>query len=448
MATARAAAVLGRLALGPASGAELTRALGISQPTLSRTLQPLERAGRVVRIGATRGARYGLAREIGAVGSCWPLYAIDESGRATEIAAVHAIERDYHYMRGGPSRIAALTEGLPYFLQDARPAGFLGRAIPATHPELRLPARVVDWSDEHVLTYLTQRGSDNVGNLVLGTAALDRHLRGENGPPIVQLGMRADVYPALAASAMAGAPPGSSAQGEHPKFSARLVAGTEYRHVLVKFSPPRTTAHGERWADLLVAEHLAGQVLHEADIAVARSELLEYGDQVFLQSERFDRVGAAGRRGVGSLYAVDLDRYGKLDSWTQCAVRLRNDRLLSSDDAERITLLDTFGALIGNSDRHFGNVTLFDHFEGPFELAPAYDMLPMLFAPQDGQIVQRTFDPSGPTAASLAVWPRALALAVQYWMRLCEELRLSGAFRVLAAQCLDTVRAMSRRGGC
>lgn len=38
--------------------------------------------------------------------------------------------------------------------------------------------------------------------------------------------------------------------------------------------------------------------------------------------------------------------------------------------------------LIANTDRHFGNVTLFDRYEGPFELAPAYDLLPMLFAPQ------------------------------------------------------------------
>jgi DNA-binding IclR family transcriptional regulator len=72
-----AIALLKLLARGPASSGELTQALGVSQPTLSRLLRPLERSGRVVRLGSTRGARYGLAREVGAVGTTWPLYLID-----------------------------------------------------------------------------------------------------------------------------------------------------------------------------------------------------------------------------------------------------------------------------------------------------------------------------------------------------------------------------------
>jgi len=447
MAAGFATALIERLGRGPASAAELTQALGISQPTLSRLLRPLERAGRVVRIGSTRGARYGLAREVGAVGNRWPLFAIDESGRPSEIGLMHAIERERYFVRGGPPRITGQSEGLPYFLQDSRPAGFLGRAIPAAHADLGLPPRVVDWTDAHVLAYLTQRGSDNVGNLIVGSAALDRYLRGEQGPPLVRLRERATRYPALAASAMAGAPPGSSAQGEHPKFAAQVADKGRQSHVLVKFSPPRTSALGERWADLLVAEHVASSLLFEAGIAAARSKLLKCGDQVFLQSERFDRVGSEGRRGVSTLYSVDLDRYGQLDSWTQCAARLQSDRLLSPVDAERIALLDVFGALIANSDRHFGNITLFDQYDGPFQLAPVYDMLPMLFAPQDGQVIPRSFEPAAPTAATLAVWPRARALAEDYWARLCHEPRLSAGFRAIAAECLDAVRAMPRRGG-
>ena len=447
MAAGSATGLIERLARGPASAAELTQALGISQPTLSRLLRPLERAGRVVRIGSTRGARYGLAREVGTVGSRWPLYAIDESGRPTEVGVLHAIERERYVVRGGPPRIAGQSEGLPYFLQDARPAGFLGRAIPAAHPDLGLPLRVADWTDAHALTYLTQRGSDNVGNLIVGLAALDHYLRGEHGPQLVRLRERARRYPALAASAMAGAPPGSLAQGEHPKFAAQLVDARRQYHVLVKFSPPRTTPSGERWGDLLVAEHLASELLLESGIAAARTALLVCNDQVFLQSERFDRVGADGRCGVATLYSVDLNYYGRLDSWTRSAARLQADRLLSPADAESITLLDLFGALIANSDRHFGNVTLFDRYEGPFQLAPVYDMLPMLFAPQDAQIVPRTFEPPSPTAATLDVWQRARALAERYWARLCDEPRLSAGFRGIAAECLDAVRAIPQRRG-
>ena len=447
MAAGSAIGLTERLARGPASAAELTQALGISQPTLSRLLRPLERSGCVVRIGSTRGARYGLARAVGAVGSRWPLYAIDESGRPTEIGILHAIERERYVVRGGPQRIAGQSEGLPYFLQDSRPAGFLGRAIPAAHSDLGLPPRVADWTDAHVLTYLTQRGSDNVGNLIVGTSALDHYLRGDHGPQLVKPRERAKRYPALAASAMAGAPPGSSAQGEHPKFAAQIADPRRRHHVLVKFSPPRTTPLGQRWGDLLVAEHVAAALLRGSGIAAAQTELLECNDQVFLQSERFDRVGAEGRRGVVTLYAVDLDRYGKLDSWTQSASRLCADRLLSPADTELITLLDVFGALIANSDRHFGNVTLYDPYEGPFQLAPAYDMLPMLFAPQDGQIVPRNFEPPTPTAATLAVWPRARDLAERYWASLCAEPRLSAGFRGIAAECLDAVRAIPQRRG-
>jgi len=439
--------VLNILARGPAAALELAQALNIHQSTLSRTLQPLEEAGRVVRLfGRTRGARYGLARIVGTVGSSWPLYAIDAHGAPLELGTLHAIAPGHVAVRGGPPRVEVLTEGIPYFLQDARPAGFLGRAIPAAYPELNLPARVQDWTDDHALSYLTQRGSDNVGNLILGTESLDRYLAGSQRPRVISVDDRAAEYPLLAHAAMSGAPPGSSAHGEHPKFSARLSQGPLTTHVLVKFSPPRDTPLGVRWADLLIAEFIASQVLSEHGISAAHNEVFEFGGQVFLQSERFDRIGAEGRRGAVSLHSIDVARYGMLDRWSLSAQRLHAEQLLSAQDLERITLVDSFGSLIANTDRHFGNITLFDRYEGPLELAPIYDMLPMLFAPQDGQLVERTFEPAGPAAATLSVWPRARDVAEIYWARLCEESRLSEDFRRRCGQCLDAVRQLPRRG--
>jgi hypothetical protein len=424
----------------------MSQALGVSQSTLSRLLRPLERSGRIVRLGVTRGARYGLARAVASVGHCWPLYRIDEAGSPEEIATVHAIERDRYFVLGGPPRVQGSFEGLPYYLQDARPAGFLGRAIPAAHLDLALPQRVVDWTDSHVLVYLSQRGSESVGNLIIGAEALDRYLRDERGPCIVSAEARPTIYPTLANQAMFGAPPGSSAHGEHPKFSVRVATANSLTHVLVKFSPPRSAPTGVRWADLLISEHLAALVLAEHGIPSARSELLEYDDQVFLQSERFDRVSHEGRRGVVSLYSIDTARYGMLDSWLAAAARLRADGLLSAEDTERLALLDTFGGLIANSDRHFGNVTFFDDHAGAFRLAPVYDMLPMLFAPQDGQVVERTFVPPAPTAATLGVWPHARELAEAYWQRLAADGRLSHDFRARSTRALEAVRALSMRG--
>ncbi len=435
------------LARGPAAALELAQVLNIHQSNVSRALKPLEQSGQVVRLlGRTRGARYGLARNVGSMGSSWPLYAVDAQGAVNELGIFHAIAPEHFAIRGGPARIEGLTQGIPYFLQDARPAGFLGRAIPAAYPELNLPARVQDWSDDHALMFLTQRGSDTVGNLILGTESLDRYLSGMHGPRIVPSENRATQYPALAQAAMLGAPPGSSAHGENPKFSARITQGDLTTHVLVKFSPPRGTALGTRWADLLIAEFVASQVLSDNGITVARSEVFEFGGQVFLESERFDRLRSEGRRGAVSLYSLDAARYGKLDRWSSSAQRLHAEALLSAQDLERVNLLDAFGSLIANTDRHFGNITLFDDYEGAFELAPIYDMLPMLFAPQAGQLIERPFEPAGATAATLSVWPRARDLAESYWLRLCEEPRLSGEFRRCCESCLSAVRQLSRRG--
>jgi len=244
---------------------------------------------------------------------------------------------------------------------------------------------------------------------------------------------------------MAGAPPGSSAQGEHPKFTACLVENGKRSHVLVKFSPPRSTPTGQRWADLLTAEYLAHRVLEEHGIAACQSSLLEYADRVFLECRRFDRVGAGGRRGVVSLFALDTARYGRLDSWTASAQRLADESLLSTEDALNIRFLDAFGALIANTDRHFGNISLFDRYLGAFELAPVYDMLPMLFAPQDDQLVPRQFEPIPATSAWLSVWTRARECAEVYWQRLSEESRMSDGFRALCAKSLKAIRTMPQR---
>jgi hypothetical protein len=446
MAVSIATAVADRLTRGASSAADLMQALSVSQTTVSRALRELERRHEVLRIGSTRAARYALHRRVAAIGSRWPIYRIDEDGTPFELGTLNAIYSDSYYATAGPARVVGLFQSLPYYLQDARPAGFLGRAIPAAYPELALPPRVVDWTDEHFLTYLTQRGSDASGNLVIGMESLNRSLAGINSPPLVSVHDRVTKYPVLAISAMAGAPPGSSVNGEHPKFAACVADGERRTHVIVKFSPQRSTSTGQRWADLLIAEYLGHRVLEEYGIAACRSRFLEYDDRVFLECDRFDRIGAGGRRGVVSLFALDAARYGRLDTWTASAERLAAEALLSLKDAERIRFLDAFGALIANTDRHFGNVTLFDDYQGKFELAPVYDMLPMLFAPQDGQMMARQFELIPARAEWLAVWASARTLAEIYWDRVAQEPRISADFRQLGTESLAAVRAMPRRG--
>lgn len=446
MVAAHAIAVEDRLVLGPNSSAELMQSLGASQTTVSRALRELERRRRIVRMGTTRGARYALLRPIATIGSGWPIYLVDEEGTPHELGKLNAIHRNGYYTTAGPPRVQGLFEGIPYYLQDAWPAGFLGRAVPAAYPELELPPRVIDWTEEHFLIYLTRRSAETTGNLIVGIEALNRYLEAIHRPPVVSARNRATVYPDLATAAMAGKAPGSSAHGEHPKFTVCVADGERRSHMIVKFSPPQSTPTGQRWADLLTAEYMAHRVLEEHGIAACRSSLLDAGNRVFLECERFDRSGADGRRGVVSLLAVDTARYGNLDSWSASAERLLADALLGAKDAERVRFLDAFGALIGNTDRHFGNVTLYDRYDGPFELAPVYDMLPMLYAPENEQLVAREFEPPVARASWLSVWSDARALADTYWQRLAQEPRVGSDFRQLCAQSLAALRAMPLRG--
>jgi hypothetical protein len=51
-----------------------------------------------------------------------------------------------------------------------------------------------------------------------------------------------------------------------------------------------------------------------------------------------------------------LDRQSELDHWLAAATRLTNDGRLPPDPLELVRLAATFGELIANTDRHFGNL--------------------------------------------------------------------------------------------
>lgn len=434
------------LSQGAMSGPALMEALGVSQPTLSRQLNALVKQGRVLRIGSTRGARYALRREIPESGSSWSLYRVDERGNAGPVGKLYALVADQYFFETSDATFApsALTHGLPYFLQDQRPGGFLGRAVPHRYPELNLPQRVIDWTDDHYLRYFTRQGGEAVSNLILGDAAFSEHLASLRSRSPV--GNKAVEYPRLLRVVIEGGLPGSSAHGEHPKFTALVRDEHGERHVLVKFSPPLSNPIGQRWSDLLVAEHIAHVTLSDADVLACRSRIHFFANHAFLEVDRFDRSGAAGRIGVTSLFAVDLVRYGRLDNWIAAAGRLQADGMIDAATAERMRLVATFGALIANTDRHFGNLAFYDSYNGKLTLAPVYDMLPMLFAPEHNQIIAREFVPPDPTAEALGSYAIAREMAELYWQALIADTRISDDFRAISGRCLAALRALPRSG--
>ena len=429
---------------GALSSAELQTALGVSQPTVSRALAPLIQAGEVQKVGAARKQRYVLPRTVRDVGRSVPIMRINAQGQPSPFGRMVPLASGAMWM-DEEDGLSKRFDGLPWFLDDMRPQGFMGRTFASTHPELQLGNDPRFWSDDDVLRALALCGDDLPGNLVVGEAAFARfHTLPQRASRVAS---PAD-YPALADAAMQGSRGGSSAGGEQPKFCTIVGEGDAQRHVLVKFSPAGDAPTDQRTRDLLVCEHLALQTLASAGIAAAASRISSGAGRVFLEVERFDRTPinatsnplGLGRIGMVSLMVYDAEYVGAMDNWAATANRMRERGLLRPADARTLRLLEAFGELIANTDRHYGNISLL--LDGDdWALAPAYDMLPMLYAPVGGELVPRNFAarPLQPTAATLPEWPQALALAHSFWAAASADARISAGLRQIAAENLSHI---------
>lgn len=414
------------LSRGVLAAAELRERLGVSPPTLMRMVRS---SPDVVRIGRGPATRYGLRQQWpGLDSSRFPVFRITATGAAESAGELMTLAaRQSVWMPAG--RVSA---GLPIELADARPSGFLGRYFAAAHGDLRLPPRLTDWSDHHILIAMSRRGDDLPGNLIVGDESFARWQA-----PAAVSATRND-YPALASATIAGDPPGSSAGGERPKFGV-LVDG---RHMLVKFAARGGTTDvvARRWCDLLILEGVALDVVGSRGISTGPTNVLDTPSHWFLESERFDRVGVRGRIGVLSLAAIHDDPAA---SWARAASSLREAGRLTDEDARRLRWLDAFGALIGNTDRHQHNILFFTGERVP-RLAPAFDQVSMLYAPTaDGQVPPRVFVVPNVTSDTLDVWDDARNAARQFWTRGSEDARVSDDVRAI---CASNARRLARNG--
>ena len=426
---------------GALSSAELQTQLRVSQPTVSRALAPLIRSGEVQKVGAARNQRYVLPRQVRDVGRSVQVMRVNTQGRPSPFARIVPLATGAVWV-DEEDGLSKRFDGLPWFLDDMRPQGFMGRTFASTHPELQLGNDPRFWSEDDVLRAIALFGDDLPGNLVVGEGSFARFhtLPGRAS----RAASNAD-FPALADAAMQGSVGGSSAGGEQPKFCTIVGTGggtNTARHVLVKFSPAGDSPTDQRTRDLLVCEHLALQILSKAGIAAANSQISTGAGRVFLEVERFDRapIGPSNPQGLGrigmvSLMVYDAEYVGAMDNWAATANRMQDRALLRPDDARTLRLLEAFGVLIANTDRHYGNISLLLG-DDDWALAPAYDMLPMLYAPVGGELVARQFASQNlkPTAATLAEWPRATELAKAFWSAAANDLRISKAFRQLCAE--------------
>ena len=425
-------------ARGPSTSAQLQRLTSKSQPTLSRALRAL--GAQVVTLGQGKATRYAIPKAIRGLAAQHTLWWTDARGVSAPWGLLTFLADDsLHVCAAG---IDVITRGrLPWFLSPLKLQGFLGREWALRLGLERDPER---WTLEQTL--VAALGIDDpTGAISLGEPM------GELLPDVpVDPAARAARYDALSADVAATLPAGSSAGGEQAKFLTGLASG---ERVLVKFSPPRGTPFGERWHDLLHAEALALGVLGEHGVEVAQARVIESATRSYLESMRFDRSGshAPGLHAQGRRHLVALDAIhagfveGSRQNWAATCDALAVQRRLSPADARAVRALFDFGHLIGNTDMHFGNLSLWadNPASGRFALAPLYDMLPMRWRPDGFHGLQdyAPFEPQRRQGLPDDGGTSARSVAQVFWQRAATHPPLSQPLRAVAAEMARRLRA-------
>jgi len=416
----RTEAIRLQLQQSPMTAKQLTEKLEVSQPTFSRVLKTME--SDIVKIGAGPSIHYALKHPHRGFRDA-PIYRISETGKIKLLGVLIPVYPQ-GFVMCQTDGVIHHSDGLPWWLFDMRPQGYLGRAFAsAFSSELGISSNPESWQDDDVIRALLSHGHDSVGNLLIGEKAKEHFLAMPTPTPID----RDKHYPQLALSSSLGEIPGSSAGGEQPKFCTFSARG----HVLVKFTAHEDNPVSERWRDLLLAEHLALQVLG------VDTTVIDLGSQRFLEIPRFDRQHALGRIGIFSLRALEAEFIGKArEPWPSLVKLLADQQHVVPEAVQEAAILWGFGVLIGNTDMHHGNLSFISEKGRPYQLAPAYDMLPMGFAPKSGGERVNTLRPATITdVIDEQCWRQALEMAEEFY-RLAQA---STQFSANFAPCLEAL---------
>ncbi len=158
--------------------AELLAALGVSRATLMRAVRAAGPA--VLTIGQARRTAYAARRLLRGSDTPLPVFQIDERGGSEEVGRLslaypHGSVFKFNAEPSWPlddSMRDGWFDGLPYFLQDLRPDGFLGRQFASVHAQLlQLSDDPRSWSDDDALYAISLLGADQSGNFIVGESA-------------------------------------------------------------------------------------------------------------------------------------------------------------------------------------------------------------------------------------------------------------------------------------
>jgi hypothetical protein len=392
----------------------------------------------VVALGQTSRRAYALSRpEIAPV----PVLLRDEKGVDHEVARLVALVAGQWWVQpsaaapawmrlGEREGTAGVFQGLPWFLEAFRPAGFLGRAWVREHAHAHgWTLDVNAWTEDQVITAALQQPWDWRGNL-----GLARLVDGD-GEPLMADGRRA-IYAERAAQVLDGVMVGASADGEQPKFTAVVNDGVGYppRAVLVKFSPPLTNdPAAQRWGDIMITEGIAAQVMMAHGVHAAPTQVWKHDDRIWLETDRFDRIGDHGHRGMASLrsLAQTFGYMGPQNGWVGAVEHLERRGAVDEQQLARARQLASIGHLLANTDMHMGNLSflLSGDREPLLTVAPAYDMTPMRWVPAPNGNVPALVSEPLPRVDD----PGAHAIAHDIWEETARHELVSAAWAEWAA---------------
>jgi hypothetical protein len=416
----------------------------MSQPSFSRTVRELQ--DEILMLGRGRNCRYGRRRSVVGVETPIPIFHVEETAEIQMVGNLWPIFPDAFVFESKIwAHLNGLFHGVPWFLEHTRPSGFLGRRIPHLHPDISQQRDIRLWSDEACLRFACQYGDSLPSSFICGKPALERMLSLHATAKTRGLlsSERAQVYPELALGQLESVLTSSSADGEQPKFLSHIV--DENRSVLVKFSPTVDTPAGRRIADLLICESLALNTLGEAGLRTASCAIRECGNRVFLESTRFDRTPAGGRRSVHSLFTLAAQHASLDKGWYETAAALIYAGIIPKSEKKTIATLEAYGHLIGNSDMHLHNLSFESRECRVTAVAPAYDMLPMLFYPQSHHVAEPEWVLEGPTLSRLPreAWTEARPIAERFWKNAATSDLVSAGFRRVAGAMEEKVSRLA-----
>src|SRR5262249_15441651 len=144
-------------------------------------------------IGRARRTSYAARRRLRGSADPLPVFRVDERGSSEQVGRLNLA-----YPHGTVFEFDALPlwplddsmhdgwfDDLPYFLQDLRPDGLLGRQFARAHAGvLHLGDDPRQWSDDDVLYAISLLGADQSGNFIVGEGALRLWLEQTQQPSV------------------------------------------------------------------------------------------------------------------------------------------------------------------------------------------------------------------------------------------------------------------------